>query len=128
MLFILINTFKYDQIYSDNVKVDSAYMCVHFVFFLGQSEKQKYSDSGPDSDVLSPTVQTALLLHSDQCLFSQKEVIGLRWIKMSVNSILGEMEWDEGLKAPVANQENKILEEDVSKIMKSTIQSQRLKK
>ena len=33
---------------------------------------------------------------------------------MSVNSILSEMEWDEGLKVPVANQENKILEEDVS--------------
>lgn len=32
---------------------------------------------------------------------------------MSVNSILSEMEWDEGLKVPVANQENKILEEDV---------------
>ena len=33
---------------------------------------------------------------------------------MSVRSVLGEMEWDGGMKVPVANQENKQLEEQVN--------------
>jgi len=33
---------------------------------------------------------------------------------MSVKSVLSEMEWDGGMKVPVANQANKMLEEEVS--------------
>ncbi|XP_072033774.1 coiled-coil domain-containing protein 39-like [Amphiura filiformis] len=43
---------------------------------------------------------------------------------MSVNSILSEMEWDEGLKVPVANQDNKILEEDVQTKQREIVQLQ----
>ncbi|XP_041482554.1 coiled-coil domain-containing protein 39-like [Lytechinus variegatus] len=43
---------------------------------------------------------------------------------MSVKSVLSDMEWDSGLQIPVANQENKLLEEQVAKGQKEKVKLQ----
>ncbi|XP_033638039.1 coiled-coil domain-containing protein 39-like [Asterias rubens] len=43
---------------------------------------------------------------------------------MSVRSVLGEMEWDGGMKVPVANQENKQLEEQVQRKQQEIVRFQ----
>ncbi|XP_071508551.1 coiled-coil domain-containing protein 39-like [Diadema antillarum] len=43
---------------------------------------------------------------------------------MSVKSVLSDMEWDSGLQIPVANQENKSLEQEVAKRQKERVKLQ----